>query len=153
MGGLRRSVLNEVFRTENLNSHRDESCSSPKHTNHHYTTLGCRWAWSQRCVDTPTFYSEFSPSRPPCFFFFLIPLSVRVLAAGSTLGDPRGENTLLSPGSQGDCWRIPVYDFAAAAGELKKKKKAGSLSRRRRRKKKVEKCRGKHVSFVPMQQV
>lgn len=46
---------------------------------------------------------------------FLFSLSVRVLAAGSTLGDPRGENTLLSPGSQGDCWMIPVYDFAAAA--------------------------------------
>lgn len=45
---------------------------------------------------------------------FKSPLSA-LLAAGSALGDPRGENTLLSPGSQGDCWRIPVYDFAAAA--------------------------------------
>lgn len=82
------------------------------------TTPRCRWAWPQHCQGAPTSYSEVLPPPSPSPlppFFKKIPFSVKVLPAGSALGDPRGENTLLSPGSQGDCWRIPVYDFAAAA--------------------------------------
>lgn len=102
------------------------------------TTPHCRWVWSQDCIDTPTFYSEFSPRHPPCFLNS--PLSA-LLAAGSALGDPRGENTLLSPGSQGDCWKIPVYDFAAAVaapggwgGRLSVKKDEAKRTRKVQRK-------------------
>lgn len=109
---MRRSVLNEVLgRRVRTAIEMKVAQLQNTETTTTTTTPHCRWAWSQDCIDTPMFYSEFSPRHPPCFLNS--PLFA-LLAAGSALGDPRGENTLLSPGSQGDCWRIPVYDFAAA---------------------------------------